>query len=191
MGLERDRFLEKYRADESVGSLILVRCTGGSGAELELAVKDKGQWLTKLQCAAVIGRNGPGRQREGDGKTPVGDFGLICGFGAKSDPGTALPYIPVTEHTWCCGDEAAYNRIIDMRQLPHECRGERLADYLPEYNYGIFFDYNRECVPGLGFAIFLHCRGSKPYTEGCIAVDERDMISLLRNVDSGTRLCVF
>jgi len=79
-------------------------------------------------------------------------------------------YITVDEHIWCCGDEAQYNRIIDIRRHPHQCSGEHMADYTPEYNYGLFFDYNIEGTPGLGFAIFLHCKGAKPYT-GAVAVE--------------------
>ena len=66
-----------------------------------------------------------------------------------------------------------------------------MADYAPEYNYGIFFDYNIEGTPGLGFAIFLHCTGDKPYTGGCIAVDEENMIRLVRAVDKDAKICIF
>lgn len=191
MSAKAELFKRKYAAESEVRQLILVRCGEGSRARLELYGKEASRWRLELECAALIGKNGPGRQREGDGKTPLGDFGLICGFGIKSDPGTHLPYVPVTENTWCCGDEAAYNRIIDISALPHVCRGERMADYAPEYNYGIFFDYNAEGIPGRGFAIFLHCRGEKPYTEGCIAVDEADMIRLLKSLDTGARLCIY
>lgn len=185
-------YKEKYAHKPQVKKLILVRHIEGSKARLELVEKDKdGAWESRFECNAVIGRNGIGKEREGDEKTPLGDFGMICAFGIKPDPGTSLPYIPITEHTWCCGDERAYNRIIDIKKLPHVCRGEHMADYVPEYNYGLFFDFNKCHVPGMGFAVFLHCTGEKEYTGGCIAVDEMQMIRLLKITDCCTRVCIF
>lgn len=185
-------FLEKYRSSEKVSQVMLCRYLSESKVEFELWVKDdKDAWLNTLRCPAFVGKAGVGRAAENDSKTPLGDFGMVSAFGIKPDPGAKLPYIPVDEHTWCCGDEAAYNRIIDIRQYPHECRGEHLMDYAPEYNYGLFFDYNIEGTVGLGFAIFLHCTGDKPYTGGCLAVDEDSMRQILCSVDANARLCIF
>lgn len=191
--MDRQReFLQKYAAVDTVRQLMLCEYSGGSDAEVSLWVKDEtAQWQKKLRCHAYVGRAGVGRAAENDTKTPLGDFGMVCAFGIKPDPGAKLPYVAVNEHTWCCGDEAAYNRIIDIRSLPHDCRGEHMADYAPEYNYGLFFDYNKENIPGLGFAIFLHCKGDRPYTGGCIAVDEKAMIEILRTVDDNARLCIY
>lgn len=191
--MDRQRyFLEKHAPNSEVRQLMLCACTGGSEAEFSLWHReDTDCWQEKMHCHAYIGRNGAGRAAENDTKTPIGDFGMVCAFGIKPDPGTKLPYVTVNEHIWCCGDEAAYNRIIDICTLPHDCHGEHMADFAPEYNYGLFFDYNRECIPGLGFAIFLHCKGDKPYTGGCIAVDEGAMIEILQSVDSNARLCIY
>lgn len=185
-------YLEKYRQWGSVRQLILVEFMDGSEATLELWEKAVGDlWQKSLACHAYVGKAGVGRAAENDTKTPLGDFGMVCAFGIKPDPGAKLPYIAVDEHTWCCGDEAAYNRIIDLRDLPHDCLGEHMADFSPEYNYGLFFDYNIEGTQGRGFAIFLHCEGENPYTSGCIAVDEDSMIKLLQTVDSNARICIY
>ena len=185
-------YLEKYAVNDKVRQLMLCACTGGSEAEFSLWIRDNmGGWVKKSCCHAFVGKADAGRAAENDSKTPLGDFGMICAFGIKPDPGARLPYVAVDEHSWCCGDEAAYNRIIDIRSLPHECKGEHLADFAPEYNYGLFFDYNKQCIPGLGFAIFLHCKGDKPYTGGCIAVDEEYMAEILRTVDKNARLCIY
>lgn len=185
-------YLEKYRQCGSVRQLILVEYKGGSEAALELWEKNgESFWEQSLSCHAFVGKAGVGRAAENDTKTPLGDFGMVCGFGIKPDPGAKLPYVAVDEHTWCCGDSMAYNRIIDLRDLPHDCRGEHMADFSPEYNYGLFFDYNSEGTAGRGFAIFVHCKGENPYTGGCIAVDEEAMIMLLQAMDSNARICVY
>lgn len=186
------KFPAKYKDLDEVRQLILVEYLGESRARLELWYRsDDKAWEKELSCAALVGRAGVGRASENDSKTPLGDFGMVCAFGIKPDPGAKLPYIHVDEHTWCCGDKARYNRIIDIREHPHSCCGEHMADYVPEYNYGIFFDYNAEGTAGLGFAIFLHCRGKKAYTGGCIAVDEDIMIKLLQKVDKNARICIY
>lgn len=188
----KNEYLQKYACCHKVRQLMLCACTGGSEAEFELWMKDgKDCWREKLHCHAYVGRAGVGRAAENDTKTPLGDFGMICAFGIKSDPGALLPYTAVDENIWCCGDDIAYNRIIHIRKVPHQCSGEHMSDYVPEYNYGLFFDYNKECISGLGFAIFLHCKGDKPYTGGCIAVDEDVMAEILRSVDINSRICIY
>ena len=189
---KRCEFLEKYKDNQRVKQLILVEYLGESRAVLELWLKyGESVWHKEFDCPACVGKSGVGRAAENDSKTPLGDFGMVCAFGIKPDPGSKLPYISVDEHTWCCGDKEQYNRIIDIRQHPHQCSGEHMADYAPEYNYGIFFDYNVDGIPGLGFAIFLHCMGDKPYTGGCIAVDEDSMTRLVRAVDKDAKICIF
>ena len=185
----------KYLNDESVKQIITVQATGGSNAVIKLFEKTvengKNVWTETLECPGFIGLEGLGKAKEGDNKTPVGDFGITTAFGIRENPGTVLPYIDVDENTYCCGDENFYNRIIDISEHPHDCSdGEHLIDYSPEYNYGVFIDYNKECVPGLGSAIFLHCTGANTYTGGCIAVSEENMIILLKALDTNARIII-
>lgn len=186
-----EEYRAKYALCKDMEKLIVVRHTEGSHAVLEFLKKGKdGQWKRIFNCAAFVGKNGMGKEREGDEKTPVGDFGLICAFGINENPGAGLPYVQITENIWCCGDTAAYNRIIDLRTLPHNCKGEKMANYVPEYNYGLFPDYNADGADGRGFAVFLHCQGKNDYTSGCIAVDEDSMLKLLCEADTKTGLCI-
>ncbi len=185
----------KYLNDENVSSLICVEAVSINSARVLMFEKSelngKNVWTNTLECDAVIGQNGLGREKEGDSKTPVGDFGIIEAFGIKENPGTKLKYIDVTEDIYCCGDEVAYNQIIDINEYPHDCsNGEHMIEYSPEYNYGFFFDYNKEHVVGLGAALFFHCKGANTYSGGCIAVDEECMIQILKTADEHTRLII-
>lgn len=186
----------KYLKNEAVKSLIAVRCTQGHEASIVMFEKSevgaKTVWTQTLECDAYIGEKGLGKTKEGDMKTPKGDFGIIEAFGIKPNPGTKLPYIDVTDSTYCCGcPDKYYNKIIDMNDDVHDCpEGEHLIDYSPEYNYGFFLDYNKECEPGKGSAIFFHCKGANTYTAGCIAVSEEDMVKMLRAIDSNTRVII-
>lgn len=182
--------LQKYLYVDAVQTLLTVSEAHGSNARLRMYQKDGFGWVLALDCPAFIGRDGLGKTKEGDMKTPVGDFGLLCAFGIKANPGTRLPWVDVDDNIWCCGDEVAYNRIIDIQDCPHDCKGEHLIEYGAAYHYGIFPDYNRECVPGKGSAIFLHCFGRNPYTAGCVAVSEENMIAILRACDLNSRMVI-
>ena len=190
----RDARVEKYRTVDTVHSLVLVRAHRGSGAELTLLEKRrrKGRnfWVETLKCSAATGYNGTGKSAEGDGKTPTGDFGIITAFGVKDDPGTALPYIRITEGLYCCTDREYYNQIIDAAACGHRCGGEHLIEYVPQYNYAIFFDYNARREYGRGSAIFLHCAGDKEYTDGCVAISEENVKHLLSVLDIHSRIII-
>ena len=185
----------KYLNDDSVKQIITVQATEGSNAVIKLFEKTtengKTVWTETLDCPGIIGLNGLGKTKEGDNKTPIGDFGITTAFGIKENPGTVLPYLDVDEDTYCCGDENLYNQMIDISEHPHDCSdGEHIIDYSPEYNYGIFLDYNKDGTPGLGSAIFFHCAGANTYTGGCIAVSEENMVTILRSLDANARIII-
>lgn len=181
-----------YAAKPEVNQMVFVFGTGGSDARICLMERKASgkKWKYSLGCDGFIGKNGLGKTREGDGKTPVGDFGIIQAFGIKPNPGTSIPYTDATEDIWCCGDTVAYNRIIDIREYPHKCEGEHLIEYVPAYNYGFFIGYNAECTFGRGSAIFFHCTGKSPWTAGCVAVSEDNMVKILKALDSNARVII-
>ncbi len=186
--------LQYYRKDDGVRQIMLVRCTEGSNATVQFYTKLTNQnnaWTLLFETDAYIGKNGAGKTQEGDAKTPYGDFGLVSAFGILDDPGTKLDYISVTETTYACDEECEYyNRIIDTRETGHACNGEEMFIYTPEYNYGIALDYNPEHEWPLGSSIFLHCKGTKVFTGGCVAIDEELMKLVLINAESGMRVII-
>ena len=186
--------LVKYQDVDSVNQIISVRYTAGTSADVSMYVKTQESGMTAwdevLSCEAFIGRNGMGKVRAGDKRTPLGDYGMITAFGIKPNPGTKLPYVDVDNDTYCCGDRTAYNRIINIKHMPHKCRGEHMINYNPDYNYGFFFDYNKDCVVGKGAALFFHCTGDSDHTAGCVAVDEENMATILRTIDKNARLVI-
>ena len=40
-------------------------------------------------------------------------------------------------------------------------------------------------------AIFLHCTGSNPYTAGCIAVSQKNMLKIIRAAQPGAKICIY
>lgn len=182
----------KYRDNKTVSEILEVKYRGGSKADVVLREKRGSKWKTTLSCKGYVGKNGAGKAREGLARTPMGDFGITSAFGIKSDPGSALPYVKVTDSMYWCSDREYYNELIDIDESPHDCTGEHLIDYSPHYDYGLFFDYNTNPVKyGAGSAFFVHCTGGTPYTGGCIAVSKSNMVKIIRKVSTGARLCIY
>ena len=148
---------------------------------------DGGNWSLSFKGKAYIGKNGLGKTREGDNKTPTGFFNINGAFGISKDPGTKLSYIKIDDTTYACDDldSENYNKIIDVKETKHNCNGEKMLDYFPAYNYGLVIDYNRECLPFLGSNIFIHCFGKHKYTGGCIALSEKSVKDILKVVIPG------
>ena len=191
-----DAFLARYQNDSLVKQVILVEQSENeiSSGWLFLMTKDENnQWKEVLRCKAYLGKNGINKTKEGDIKTPTGDFGMVMAFGAKEDPGSLIPYTKLTKTMYLCGDKEYYNQFIDVSKINHICssNSEHLLSYIPQYNYALFFDYNKENIYGKGSAIFLHCFGSYTFTMGCIAIAEENMLKILRTVDKDSRICIF
>lgn len=142
-----------------------------------------------------IGRNGPiaaSEKREGDGRTPVGDWpirGAILRPDRGFDPPPHLPW------RWCLPQDGwsddvgrpDYNRPV---QRPYPGSSEELWRPDPLYDVIIVLGYNDDppCT-GLGSAIFLHLRSTGP-TEGCIAIDAEAMKVALQFASYDERLRV-
>ena len=153
-----------------------------------------GQWEQIMTTPGFIGRNGLGKVREGDEKTPVGTFHFDYAFGIAPDPSCAIPYVQINEHHYWSGDfNYKYNQFVDDREAPanfNKDKSERLIDYAPNYNYALSFDYNSECTPDKGYAFFVQCLNSiKPWTGGGVAIPEEKMLFVMQNVKPGC-VCV-
>lgn len=139
---------------------------------------------------AYIGKNGAGKTKEGDGKTPLGVFNVLGAFGIKEKPvKVELPYINVTQTTYACSDDCEfYNKIVDLRKKGHDCKGERMFEHVPSYNYGLIIDFNSDKEPYAGSNIFIHCYGKHHFTEGCVALKEECILRMLRKAKSAQML---
>lgn len=165
---------------KTTGQLLEIYDMEGSTAKARLTINGEEVFTTDV----FIGRDGLGKQREGDMKTPLGELHVKGAFGISDNPGTAIAYTHVTPSIFACADSIYYNQVIDTAVVHHpNCNGEDMFHIAPEYNYGLMTSYNEECVPGLGCAIFVHCKGKKLYTAGCIAFDEDKMLEILRRCD--------
>lgn len=152
-----------------------------------------GSWHMIMTTPGFIGKNGLGKTKEGDAKTPVGEFHFNRAFGIADDPGSRIPYVKVNENTYWSGDSREgfhYNELVEnINDLPglDTAESEHIMDYIYHYQYCLNISYNEEGTPGLGSAIFLHCFGpAKPFSGGCVAIPEDHMKYVMQTVDEST-----
>lgn len=165
--------------------LLMVEGEGIKATVTLYATNEQGIW-EEIYVAynANLGANGLGKEIQGDKKTPVGVYHFTHAFGIKPDPGTLFPtYTQVDESHYWVGDNNSplLNTFVSTNDVEafDYAESEHIIDYGNVYNYILSIDYNRECIPWKGSAIFLHCSSTYP-TAGCISVSEPDMIALMR-----------
>lgn len=185
---------EGYLTDDNVNQILVVKSLGGSNANATYFVKntDKKEWNCIFNSTAYVGKNGIDKEGEGDGKTPTGEYGITTAFGILDNPGVRINYINITDSIFACDEEGDfYNQIIDTNKVEHKCNGEHMIELSPYYDYGIATDYNKENVYPKGSAIFIHCKGEKEYTGGCVALDKKDMLTVMTTAEQGMRIIIF
>lgn len=174
--------------------IVLVEYTGGSSAVLSIHERLDGVWTELFSCDANVGKNGIGKTKEGDKRTPSGTYNLTTPFGIKDDPGAKMPYTKVTKYHYWCGTSGSeyYNQLVDERKVSrkHTASDEYLIEYKGVYNYCLFIDYNAAGEPGRGSCIFLHCAGKNGYTAGCVAVPEKAMKQIICWARDGVKIVI-
>ena len=170
---------------------------GDFHAELTIYQAQDKEYVEVFSCPAVIGKNGPGKQSEGDVKTPLGTWTIGEAYGINDDPGAQVPYTKITDDMYWCATGSNgknYNTLIYRSDDPDAdySEDEHLIDYPGVYNYLLYLGYNAPGAPYAGNAIFLHCwRGPDSPTGGCVAVSEEDMIKILQTVTPGTAVTIY
>lgn len=179
---------------DTTDQIVLVEYESGSRAKLSIHERKDGRWRELHSCTAYVGKNGIGKTKEGDKRTPTGTYDLTQPFGIKADPGANMAYTKVTKHHYWCGSSGSeyYNQLVDTRKVDRKATSadEVLVSYGSVYNYCMFIDYNAAGEAGKGSCIFLHCTGSKKYTAGCIAVDEAVMKKIIQWAEPGVKIVI-
>ena len=183
------KWIGNLKAARNAKQVFVVAGVGQTTAYISMHEKDSdGTWNEFMTTPGFIGRSGLDKQREGDGKTPTGVFRFNRAFGIAKDPGCRIKYKKVTGADYWSGDSRpghGYNTLVSIKDIPDLNTGnsERIIDYVTEYQYCLNLGYNADCVAGKGAALFLHSFGSsKPYTAGCVAIPQDQMLKVMQNV---------
>ena len=176
-------FFERKNSIENV----LEGSEEGETSKVREKDKESGYWQLVLETEVLIGWNGLGKTREGDGKTPVGVFRFTNAFGILENPGAKIEYTQVDErHYWVDDSESRYyNQFISIDEVKKDWdSAEHICKFEESYHYVLATSYNIERIPGAGSAVFLHCTSEDAKaTAGCIAIPEKDMRELMKNVE--------
>lgn len=188
---------ENLKAAAEADQMVVVVGTGGCNADVTLYRKDEsGVWQTVWKEAGIVGRGGiTEEKREGDGKTPAGTYRFTLPFGLKEDPGAVMPYHRIAQGDYWVDDSASvhYNRLVNTRTTARDwSSAENLAAAYPVYNYALALNYNEDCIPGMGSAIFLHCFTANPDngSAGCIRLPEERAKELVMTATEQTRIVI-
>jgi D-alanyl-D-alanine dipeptidase len=189
--------------------LVVAETDSTPRARLSAFSREGGRWNPVFSCPAVVGKNGMGWgrglqrdsdsdpaepvKREGDGKSPMGAFALLCAWGypPRDSVRTSFPYEQTTPDLVCIDDARSefYNLVMSKKaatsgvdSIPSREDMLRPDDL---YRYVIIIGYNTpKTVPGAGSCIFLHVwRGEDSFTAGCTAVAEEEIVRLLGWLD--------
>lgn len=141
---------------------------------------------------AALGKEGvtpAGDKREGDGKSPAGDWPIRYLFyrpDRGEAPRTAVPVVALSPDDGWCDDPAHpdYNRHV---KLPFAAGHEKLWRDDHIYDLIVVLGHNDDPpVPGMGSAIFMHlARDNYAGTEGCVALARDDLLELLAEAKAG------
>lgn len=149
----------------------------------------------ELTFDCILGKGGVlAEKREGDGATPLGTFAIRQLFyrpDVYSDIETGLSKEALAPNDGWCDDpqSPAYNRFVS-----HPCPfgAEHLWRDDGIYDLIVVLGHNDDpVILGDGSAIFMHiCRNDKEPTEGCIALDRVDLLTLLKAITVETTVTV-
>jgi len=142
-----------------------------------------------------IGKNGSSNNKiEGDKKTPKGLFSLGNLYYRKDRnirPTTKLNVISINKKMGWCNDikNKNYNKLIKInKKIKYEKMFRR--DY--KYDYLIPINYNSKNTKiGKGSAIFIHLTKNYKKTAGCIALNKKDFLILIKLINQKTKIKIF
>ena len=190
-------WLPQLEAAKGCDQLIVVAGVGETTCYVSMHEKDaSGNWKMLLQAPGYIGIEGLGEADSYHAITPIGTFTIDKAFGIADDPGCQIPYTKVTDDDYWSGDMREgmhFNEFVKLSDVPDldTSSSEHLIDYTYEYQYCLNMGFNSDCVPGGGAAFFFHCMSLvKPYTGGCVAVNEAVMKQIMQQVKEGCRITI-
>ena len=150
-----------------------------------------------IQTNAYIGKNGVTfEKKEGDGKTPLGEFklGILLGthLEEKIANQTKVNYTMLTENMYWVDDinSKYYNQLVDIKKVNKDwISAEHLIDYPIQYEYLIDIRINPNNIAGRGSAVFLHCTNGRT-TRGCVAIKREVMKEIIKKIDKNTKIVI-
>lgn len=146
--------------------------------------------VNDFQFRCCIGKKGLKKiKQEGDKSTPKGFFKLKRLY-YRADRiknlKSKLKISIIKKHMgWCDDPESKYyNKLINIHKVD---KYEKLFRKDCKYDLLIELDYNRKKpIPYKGSAVFLHLTKNYKPTSGCIAINKKDFLIMLKIIKKNT-----
>ena len=145
----------------------------------------------RFKCC--IGKNGFSKKKmEGDKKTPIGRFSIEHLY-YRSDRvknfSTKLKCVEIKKNMgWCDDplDQKKYNKLITINK---KIKCEKLHRKDHKYDLIIPIKYNYpKPIKFRGSCIFIHLTNNYKPTAGCIALQKKDFLIMLKLIDKKTKI---
>ena len=158
---------------------------------MHILIKNKKLTFNNYKVKCAIGKRGIGvKKREGDQITPKGKFKIKYILYRKdriSNLKTKLLKTTINKNMGWCDDPKSifYNKLI---RLPSKYSFERLYKKNNTYDIILVLNFNiNPTIKNKGSAIFIHV-ATKNYkkTEGCIAVNKKDLKQIVEKINKKT-----
>ena len=140
-----------------------------------------------------IGKNGTSKKkREGDKKTPIGRFSienLYFRSDRISKPSTKLKCIKIKKNMGWCDDplnKKNYNKLVSIKKNI-KCEKLHRKDYKYDLIIPIKYNYLKP-IKFKGSCIFVHLTNDYKATAGCIALQKKDFLIMLRLINKKTKI---
>tara|TARA_B100000161_G_C33548861_1_gene414420 strand:+ start:1652 stop:2143 length:492 start_codon:yes stop_codon:yes gene_type:complete len=141
-----------------------------------------------------IGKKGRTNQKkEGDLRTPKGIFkigSLFYRADREKKPETKIRCIKIKKDIVCYNDikkKQYYNQISKKNK---KIRHETLFRKDHKYDFILPIKYNFKNIPGKGSCIFMHLTRDYNHTAGCIALERKNFLILLKLINSKTKILI-
>ncbi len=147
-----------------------------------------------FQC--TIGKNGITRNKiEGDKKTPQGIYNIEHLYYREDrikKPNTNLKIVKIKKSmAWCddIKDKKNYNKLINnqgKKTKENLFRKDRKYDLLIPIKY----NFKKRKI-GAGSCIFLHLTNDYKPTAGCIAINKKDFLIIIKLINRNTKIKIY
>ena len=149
--------------------------------------------LDNFYFKCCIGKNGKSfKKREGDMKTPKGFFKIEHLYFRKDrikKPKTSLKCLSIDKNMGWCNDIASkkyYNKLV---KVSDKIKHEKLLRRDHKYDLLIPIKYNYYSpVLGNGSCIFIHLTKNYKPTAGCIGLNKKDFLIILKLINKNTKI---
>ena len=152
--------------------------------------------IDEFTFRCCVGKRGLTKnKKEGDNKTPKGKFRIENLYFRKDrlkKPLTLLKCIEIKKNMGWCDDvrfPEKYNKLIKIEK---EIKHEKMMRKDHKYDFLIPIKYNfKKPITGLGSCIFIHLTKNYKSTAGCIALNEKDFLIMLKIIKKNSYIKIY